>query len=346
MTEPTRTEPTGFDGNQPQPPDLWARNATESEAKKAASAAPGWERELLEKLVLGTLAEQRAARRWRNFWRFGWLVLIVLVGWAVVSRDIASPAKSAPHTAVVDVKGEIAAGAEASAEFVVAAMRSAFEDSGSQAVVLLINSPGGSPVQAGMINDEVHRLRAGRPDLPVVAVVEDMCASGGYYVAVAADKIMVDKASLVGSIGVLMDGFGFVGAMDKLGVERRLLSAGANKGFLDPFSPQRDGQLTHARGLLDDIHRQFIEVVRKGRGDRLKDAPELFSGLIWTGARSVELGLADGFGTVESVARDVFQAEDVRDFTEKRSFAERFAQRFGATLSESVVGALTRVNLR
>lgn len=307
-----------------------------------------WERKLLEKLALESLTEQRRRRRWGIFFK---LLAFTYVGFLIwMAGDWGESAENLTdgrgYTALVAVEGVIDAGAEASAEHVIAALQSAYEDKAVRGVIVRINSPGGSPVQAGMINDEVYRLRATRPDLPVVAVVEDMCASGGYYVAVAADKILVDKASLVGSIGVLMDGFGFVGAMDKLGVERRLLSAGANKGFLDPFSPQRDGQMEHARGLLDDIHRQFIEVVRKGRGERLKDVPELFSGLVWTGARSVELGLADGFGTVESVARDVFQAEEIRDFTEKPSVAERFARRFGASMTESVVGALGRISLR
>ncbi|MBS0494621.1 MAG: S49 family peptidase, partial [Proteobacteria bacterium] len=198
MTEPTRPEHSGFDGNQPPPPDLWARNATEKEAKKAIADAPGWERAVLEKLVLGALAEQRSARRWRNFWRLTWLALIALVVWAALQRDLTSASKSAPHTAVVDIKGEIASGAEASAEFVVAAMKSAFEDSGSQAVVLLINSPGGSPVQAGMINDEIVRLKA-KHKKPLYAVVEETCASAAYYIAAAADEIYVDKASIVGS---------------------------------------------------------------------------------------------------------------------------------------------------
>lgn len=307
-----------------------------------------WERRVLEKLAMESLAEQKRRRRWGIFFKlltFAYVgVLIWMAGdWSTTSGEAAV---GGGYTAMVAVDGVIDAGSEASAERVMASLQSAYEDKAVRGLVLRINSPGGSPVQAGMINDELYRLRATRPDLPVVAVVEDMCASGGYYVAVAADRIMVDKASLVGSIGVLMDGFGFVGAMDKLGVERRLLSAGANKGFMDPFSPQRDGQMQHARGLLDDIHRQFIEVVRKGRGDRLKETPELFSGLVWTGARSVELGLADGFGTVESVARDVFQTEEVRDFTQKRNFAERFAQRFGAGMTESVAGVLTRINLR
>jgi protease-4 len=198
-------------------------------------------------------------------------------------------------------------------------------------IVLRINSPGGSPVQAGIINDEIRRLRAEHPETPLYAVVEDVCASGGYYVAVAADRIYVNKASLVGSIGVLMDGFGFTGTMEKLGVDRRLLTAGSNKGFLDPFSPQNDEQKAFAQTMLDEIHRQFIEVVRSGRGDRLKETPETFSGLVWTGEQSVRMGLADDFGSVDSIARDVIKAEKVLDYSAKDNIAERFAKRFGAS---------------
>ena len=337
MTDPTRTEPTGFEGNPPPAPDLWAQAATEKGASKAA--APVWEREMLEKLVLGTLAEQRAARRWRIFWRFAWIVLLAGVAWAALSRDIASTSKSAPHTAVVDVKGEIAAGAEASAEFVVAAMRSAFEDSGSQAVVLLINSPGGSPVQAGIINDEISRLKA-KYNKPVYAVVEETCASAAYYIAAAADDIFVDKASIVGSIGVLMDGFGFTGTMEKLGVERRLLTAGENKGFLDPFSPQTETQRAYAQQMLDQIHQQFITVVKSGRGDRLKTTPETFSGLFWTGQQAVEMGLADQLGNLDYVAREVVKAEEVIDYTRRDNVAERLAKRFGAAVGMGAVKAL------
>ena len=337
MTDPTRTEPAGFEGNPPPAPDLWAQAATE---KGASKAAPAWEREVLEKLVLGTLNEQRAARRWRIFWRFAWIVLAAAVVWAVLSRDIAATAKTTPHTAVVDVKGEIAAGAEASAEFVVAAMRSAFEDSGSQAVVLLINSPGGSPVQAGMINDEIVRLKA-KYNKPVYAVVEETCASAAYYIAAAADDIFVDKASIVGSIGVLMDGFGFTGTMEKLGVERRLLTAGENKGFHDPFSPQTEKQRAYAQTMLDQIHQQFIAVVKSGRGDRLKITADTFSGLFWTGQQAVEMGLADQLGNLDYVAREVVKAEDIIDYTRRDNVAERLVKRFGAAVGVGAVKSLS-----
>ena len=254
-------------------------------------------------------------------------------------RDGTASSMSGPHTAVVDIKGAIADDANASADFVIAAMRSALEDPGSRALVLLINSPGGSPVQAGMINDEIVRLKA-MHNKPIYAVVEETCASAAYYIAAAADEIFVDKASVVGSIGVLMDGFGFTDAMDKLGVERRLLTAGSNKGMLDPFSPLSESQRAHAQTMLNQIHAQFIDVVRAGRGDRLKENEDTFSGLFWTGQQAVELGLADKFGTLDSVARDIVKAEEVIDYTRSENMAERFAKRFGAAVGGGAVDAL------
>lgn len=297
---------------------------------------PQWERQLLEKVALAMLQEQRARRRWGILFKligFSYLVavLVLLVDWG-------APEKLADgrHTAVVHVNGTIESSGEGSAENINEALRFAFGDKGTAGVVLRVNSPGGSPVQAGIVHDEIRRLRSKHPQISLYAVVEDLCASGGYYVAVAADQIFVDKASIVGSIGVLMDGFGFTGTMDKLGVERRLLTAGVNKGFLDPFSPQDEAQKTHAQALLGEIHQQFIDVVRQGRGARLKETPEMFSGLMWTGAQSVQLGLADGFGTVGSVARDVIKAERVVDFTIKDNIAERLAKRFRADGTQGV----------
>jgi protease IV len=299
-----------------------------------------WERDTLERLAFATLAEQRATRRWRIFFRFAWLALIIALFWTGAHKGGMGGANpSQPHTAVVAIKGEIADGADASAEWVVTALRAAFEDEGSQAVVLQINSPGGSPVQAGIINDEIRRLKE-KHKKPVYAVVEESCASAAYYIAVAADEIYVDKASIVGSIGVLMDGFGFTGLMDKLGVERRLMTAGVNKGFLDPFSPQTKQQRTHAQTLLDQIHQQFIQVVREGRGKRLKETPELFSGLFWSGEQAVELGLADGLGNLDYVAREIVKAEDVIDYTRHENVAERLAKRFGAAIGEGAVRAM------
>ena len=305
----------------------------------AAQAASGWERETLEKLAFAALQEQQAARRWKNGLRLAWLLFVVVVFWLGWSYNAPTANPSAPHTAMVAIKGEIASEGDASAENVMAAMRSALEDSGSRALVLLINSPGGSPVQAGLINDEIHRLKK-LHNKPIYAVVEESCASAAYYIAAAADQIYVDKASIVGSIGVLMDGFGFTGLMDKLGVERRLMTAGENKGFLDPFSPQSEKQRQFALQMLDQIHQQFIGVVKAGRGERLKETPDMFSGLFWTGQQAVDMGLADALGSLDSVARDVVKASDVIDYTRHENVAERLAKRFGAAAGEASVKAM------
>ena len=294
---------------------------------------------MLEKLAFASLAEQRAARRWRTFTRLAWLAFIIFMLWFGLTREMTTTSKSGPHTAVVDIKGEIASGAEASAEYVIASLRSAFEDEGSKAVVLLVNSPGGSPVQAGIISDEIVRLKA-KHGKPLYAVVEETCASAAYYIASAADEIYVDKASIVGSIGVLMDGFGLTGTMEKLGVERRLITAGENKGFLDPFSPQTEQQLLFAQNMLDQIHQQFITVVKAGRGERLQDDPEIFSGLFWTGQQAIELGLADKLGSLDFVAREVVQAEEIIDYTRRENVAERFAKRFGMAMGAGAARTL------
>ena len=304
-----------------------------------------WERETLEKLAFATLREQQTARRWRNALRLAWLLLVVGVLWVGWSRNAPTAGPSVTHTAMVAIRGEIASEGDASAESVMAAMRSALEDNGSRALVLLINSPGGSPVQAGLINDEIHRLKK-LHNKPVYAVVEESCASAAYYIAAAADSIYVDKASIVGSIGVLMDGFGFTGLMDKLGVERRLMTAGENKGFLDPFSPQTEAQRKHAQAMLNQIHQQFIGVVKAGRGERLKETPDMFSGLFWTGQQAVDMGLADALGSLDSVARDVVKAAEVIDYTRQENVAERLAKRFGAALGEASVKAMRSSVLR
>lgn len=298
-----------------------------------------WEREAIEKLLLADVRERRAARRWRIVRSLLWMLLFGALIWVLFSDALPTSAPATPHTAMLAIKGEIADEAEASAEFVLPALRSAMEDKGAQALVLLINSPGGSPVQAGLITDEIHRLRALHKK-PVYAVVEETAASAAYYIASSADKIYVDKASIVGSIGVLINGFGFVDTLDKLGIERRLLTAGENKGFLDPFSPQSEAHKQHAQTMLQQIHRQFIDVVKKGRGERLKETPEMFSGLFWTGEQAVQLGLADDFGSLDSVARDVVKADKLVDYTNKKNLAERFAKRFGAAMGEGAVKAL------
>jgi protease-4 len=288
------------------------------------------------------MRDRRSERRWRVFFRLAWFGLFLAVAYAIFVETRGPTAPAGPHTALVEIRGEIASESDANAEAIVSGLRSAFEDQGAQAVVLRINSPGGSPVQAGIVNDEIQRLKA-KHGKKVYAVVEEVCASGAYYVAVAADEIFVDKASLVGSIGVLMDGFGFVGAMDKLGIERRLLTAGENKGMLDPFSPQNDRQVAYAQAMIDQIHQQFITVVRAGRGERLKESPDTFSGLFWNGEQAIELGLADRLGNLDYVAREVVQAEDIIDYTPRGNLAERLARRFGAGVGESIVLGLRQL---
>ena len=332
-----------FRQNQPLAQENIAGVAPENVAKSIVKAdptqVPGWERATLEKLAFATLNEQKAMRRWKTFVRLAWLLFLIALIWIGLHRGTPATDATTPHTAVVEIKGEIAAGADASAEFVNAALRAAFEDQGAKAVVLLINSPGGSPVQAGIINDEISRLKVLHKK-PVYVVVEETCASAAYYIAAGADKIFVDKASVVGSIGVLMDGFGFTGLMEKIGVERRLMTAGENKGFLDPFSPQTEKQREFAQAMLNQIHQQFIAVVKAGRGERLKETPETFSGLFWTGQQAIDMGLADQLGNLDYVAREVVKAEELIDYTRKDNVAERLVKRFGAAIGESSVKAM------
>jgi protease-4 len=302
---------------------------------------PNWERSVLEKVALQALAEQRRARQWSALFKLLWFALILLVigislGWIGRSDKDSSSVSVGKHTALVDLEGVIAPDGKASAEKMIKALNRAFKDGNTQGVVLRINSPGGSPVQAGYINDEVRRLRAKYPSIPLYAVVQDLCASGGYYVAVSADKIYVDKASLVGSIGVIIGGFGFVGTLEKLGIERRAYTAGDNKDFLDPFQPENPVHREHAKKMLGEIHQQFINVVRQGRGKRLKETPEIFSGLVWTGERSVELGLTDSLGSLEYVAREVIKAEKVVDYTPDDNVFETLSKRLGTSFGETL----------
>ncbi|MCU0897178.1 MAG: S49 family peptidase [Burkholderiales bacterium] len=299
-----------------------------------------WERATIEKLAFAALKEQRRTRYWGIFFKlltFAYLTVLIYLamGFGAEKERLAR----GKHTALVEINGVIEAKGEANADDITSALQSAFKDKNTQGVILRINSPGGSPVQAGIINDEIQRLRKLHPNIPMYAVVEDVCASGGYYIAAAADKIYVDKASIVGSIGVRMDSFGFTGTMEKLGVERRVLTAGDNKDFMDPFLPLQEKDVVHGKSMLEEIHKQFIDVVKKGRGARLKDSPELFSGLFWVGSKSVDLGLADGFGSVDSVARDVVKAEEIVDFTRKENVAERLAKRLGAGAAKALAGA-------
>jgi len=295
-----------------------------------------WERAVIERLAGAALQEQRRARRWGIFFKlltFAYVTVIILMAVDWGTRG----ATSGKHTALVEVSGVIAPGTDASAERVMAALQAAFKDENTQGVVVRINSPGGSPVQSNTIYEEMRRLRKKHPAVPLYAVVEDLGASGGYYVAAGADRIYVGRSSIVGSIGVRMDSFGVTGLMEKLGVERRLLTAGENKGFLDPFLPVDPTQKAHAQALLEDVHRQFIGVVRDGRGKRLKETPDMFSGLVWTGQKSVELGLADAFGSLDYVAREVVKAEKVVDYTQKENLAEKFARRLGAGAAHAIL---------
>jgi len=306
-----------------------------------------WERELVTKLATAALREQRRARMWGVFFKlltFAYITLILFtfIDWKGRTEAVSGGTK---HTAMVDVNGLIGPGTDASADKVTSALQAAFKDKNTQGVVVRINSPGGSPVQAQTIYDEMKRLRKKYPDIPLYAVVDDICASGGYFVAVGADRIYVSKSSIVGSIGVLMNGFGFTGLMDKLGIERRLITAGENKGMLDPFSPLDAKDAEHAKAMMKDIHEQFIGVVKEGRGKRLKDAPELFSGLVWTGQKSVDLGLADGFGTLDFVAREVIKAETIVDYTEKERIVEKLAKRFGAGAASALAEIVVRSSL-
>ncbi len=316
-------------------PGANAGAAKAAATKEAAADTPSWERQTIEKLAFAALKEQKSSRRWGIFFKlltFTYITfaIIMLFDLPIFGKKSATTEK---HTALVELQGIIEASGNNSADHITSALTSAFKDEHSVGVILRINSPGGSPVQSGIVYDEIKRLRAKHPDKPLHVVVEDLCASGGYYIAASADKIFVDKASLVGSIGVLMDGFGFTGTMEKLGVERRVYTAGENKAFMDPFSPANEKHREFTQAMLGEIHKQFIEVVRKGRGKRLKENPDTFTGLMWTGAKSIEMGLTDAYGTVDSVARDVIKAEKIIDYTEKENVAERLAKRFGATMA-------------
>ncbi len=308
---------------------------------------PGMEQRLVNQLAREFLKEQRTHRRWSIFFKillslylFSFLLIFLVDRWEMGGLG------GDQHTALVDIRGVIAAESEANADYVASGLRAAFENENTAAVIIRINSPGGSPVQAGYINDEIGRLREKYPETPLYAVIGDLCASGGYYIAAAADEIYADKASLVGSIGVIMAGFGFVDAIEKLGIERRVLHAGESKAFMDPFSPQKDSDLAHMDVLLDDVHRQFIETVREGRGDRLAEDERIFSGLIWTGEQSIELGLVDALGSAGYVAREIVGVEDIVDFTRRDTYLDRFAGSIGAAFAQEIRNLLNSVVLQ
>lgn len=300
-----------------------------------------WERQALENIALSALHEQKIARRWSIVFKsltFFFIFTLLFLGFGA---ERAPGVSSSKHTAMIELSGVIGEKDEVNAKDFFESLRRAYASSGTQGIILKINSPGGSPVQAGMINDEIKRQKLLHPKIPIYAVIEDICASGGYYIAVATDNIYVDKASIVGSIGVLMDGFGFSETMKKVGVERRLMTAGTNKAMLDPFSPVNPKQQAYVQTLLNEVHQQFITVVKEGRGSRLKESPEIFSGLFWNGESSVKLGLADAIGNYDFVAREIIKADTIVDFTTYESFADRFARKFGAS-----IGALMHQSLR
>ena len=350
MSEPNDTStdsgalPNAGRDSWTQSPEQAAASATaaaKASVKNGKDSGDGnWERDLIARVAFASISEQRRARRWGIFFKLlGFSYFGVVLFMASPWHEEGVGGIRGMHTAMVEVDGVISAGDRANADTIVSGLRAAFEDDKAKGIILRINSPGGSPVQAGYVNDEIKRLKAKYPEKKVYAVIADICASGGYYIAVAADKIYADKASIVGSIGVLMDGFGFVGTMEKLGVERRLLTSGEHKGFLDPFSPMKTADADHMRKLLTQTHEQFIKVVKDGRGDRLKDVPELFSGFVWSGAQGVEIGLVDGLGSAGYVAREVIGAEKIIDYTLHPSPFQRWAEKIGATFGHGVLTA-------
>jgi protease IV len=301
-----------------------------------------WQQQTIEKLALSGLKEQQTARRWSTFFKsltFLYLFLLLILGLGLWGGK----GTSGPHTALIEINGVIEPGGDVNADSVITSLNDAYESTGTKGIILRFNSPGGSPVQAGIINDEIMRQKKLHPKIPVYGVVEDICASGGYYIAVATDKIYVDKGSIVGSIGVLMDGYGFTEVMKKVGVERRLMTAGENKGMLDPFSPVSEKHKALAQAMLNEVHEQFKTVVRNGRGNRLKETPETFSGLFWSGEQSIKLGLADGLGSADYVAREVIKQEEIVDYTYQDTVVDRFAKRFGASMAKAIgIDAMTK----
>lgn len=316
---------------------------SESEPTQGENKQADWQQDMINRLAFASVNEQRRSRRWSVLFRT--LLFVYLFALLLLYRPGAWQAEglvTGPHTALVELQGVIAPDSVASADQMIQGLRAAFKDKNAKGVILRINSPGGSPVQSGYIYDEIRRLREKHPEMPMYAVITDICASGGYYVAVAADEIYADKASIVGSIGVRMDGFGFVDAMEKLGVERRLLTAGESKGFLDPFQPIKEADVTHIQGLLNNIHQQFIATVREGRKGRLQEDNAIFSGLVWTGEQGVELGLVDGLASSSYVARELIGAEKIVDYTPRPDFLERFGETFGVAMAKAfadVIGA-------
>ena len=307
-----------------------------------------WERDILEKVALAAVVEQRRTRRWNNFFKslmFLYLIgILTVMAYPLIDKELSGGGK--PHTAIIDILGVIADQEEANAEDIIKGLRAAAKDKQTKGIILNINSPGGSPVQSAYIYDEIRAIKVKYPELPIYSVVGDICASGGYYIASASDKIFVNPASIIGSIGVIMNGFGFVDVLEKVGVERRLLTAGAHKAMLDPFSPSNEAETAHMQALLDEVHQQFIDAVRKGRGDRLKETENMFSGLVWTGAKGVKLGLADGFGSIDSIANKEIGTDKKLNFTIRKQFLDELIGELGASFAHEFNAKLFNFSLR
>nr|WP_189387743.1 S49 family peptidase [Bacterioplanes sanyensis] len=323
-------------------------NRTEAQGSPSARPADdSKEWRLIEKVLMDMQGEQRRARRWGIFFKSLTFLYLIAILWLIRMPvdDVAKDMGEGPHAAIIEVNGPIAADQDASADLIVGSLRKAFEDEAASGVILRINSPGGSPVQSGYVYDEIKRLKETRPDFPVYAVIMDIGASGAYYIAAAADEIYADKASLVGSIGVVGSGFGFVDAMEKLGVERRLYTAGEHKAFLDPFSPENEEEKQFWNSVLDVTHKQFIEQVKAGRGDRLKSHPDMFSGLVWSGEQALELGLVDGLASSSQVARDKLGTEEMVNYTYQPHPWEELVRQFGASIGSGFANMLTSQSL-
>jgi len=312
----------------------------------AEQQSKNWEKQTIEKIAMESLVQQKTSRRWSVFFKLVSLIYLGLVLFFILTSSNSSTIASGDFTALITLNGEIGVDSEVSAANVKSSLREVYDNPGTKALILSINSPGGSPVQSGIINDEINRYKAMYPQIPIYAVIEDICASGGYYIAVAADKIFVNKASIVGSIGVIMNGFGFDKAIKNLGIERRLITSGKNKAILDPFLPVQPKQKEFVQNLLREVHNQFIEIVKKGRGSKLSLNPEIFSGLFWSGESAINLGLADSYGDIDLVAREIIGHEKIIDFTAQSNFADRFAKRLGASISSSLSNDILSNNIK
>ncbi|MSS75905.1 MAG: signal peptide peptidase SppA [Methyloglobulus sp.] len=323
-------------------------NQSDNQHSTSTSNKPGWEREIVERLAFSAITEQRKARRWGIFFKllmFGYLLAILgITFYPKFKQDMGAGGKG--HTAVIDLVGMIAEGQNANADSIIESLRSAVKDKNTKGIIINANSPGGSPVQSAYVYDEIKNIKKDHPSLPIHAVVSDICASGCYYIVAATDKIYASPASLVGSIGVIMDGFGFVETMQKLGVERRLITAGVHKAILDPFSPAKPDENQYMQNLINQVHQQFIGAVKSGRGTRLKETPDMFSGLVWTGEESVKLGIIDAMGTQDYVAKDIIGAETLVDFTQQERLIDRIAGKLGASFSAGISNLVREWSLR